>query len=358
MQNPVLRIFMWILGSSAVFGNVFVVVMRIREKPESNGAIKQRLFIGHLGVSDCMMGLYMLIIASADLYYGDVYFTQSDEWRTGAVCKLASFLALLSSEASVFIITLISFDRFLSVVFPFSDVQLRSTSSKVAIGFIWAVALGLALAPTLLAGPDSDFYDLSDVCIGLPLITRPTSFQVEISNVGNELGENNFAVPIPENSKPAWYFSIAIFLGINLACFVLILLCYIMIFAAIKQSAKNVKRKQSLQDDMKMAMKMAAIIGTDFVCWFPVIIMGLLSQTGLVVIPLVMYIWSVVFILPVNSSLNPFLYTFASVISDYRSKVNKRKAKNNSKSGSSSTKFSSNTGTTSVKSISQSVTSK
>ncbi|XP_072041719.1 G-protein coupled receptor GRL101-like [Amphiura filiformis] len=358
MQNPFLRVCMWILGSSAVFGNIFVIAMRVQEKPESNSAIKQRLFIGNLGASDCLMGVYMMIIASADVYYGDVYFTKSEEWRSGIVCKIASFLALLSSEASVFVITLISFDRCLSVVFPFSDRQFRSKSSKMAIGFIWLVSLGLALAPTLLAGPDSDFYDLSDVCIGLPLITRPTSFQIEISNVGHELGENTFAVPIPENSKPAWYFSIAIFLGINLICFVAILICYIMIFAAIKKSAKKVQRKQTYKEDMRLALKMAAIIGTDFICWFPVIVMGLLSQTGLVVIPLVMYIWSVVFILPINSALNPFLYTFASVISDYRSKLSKNKQKKNPKDSSRSTQPGQTTQATIVKSISQGVASK
>ena len=327
MQNPVLRVFMWILGLSSVLGNIFVVAMRAREQTTSMAGSKQRLFIANLGVSDSLMGIYMLIIASADMYYGDVYFMHSVEWRTGVLCKVASFLALVSSEASVFIITLISLDRCLSLVIPFSPIQLRSMSSKIALGIIWLFAIALGLAPTLLAGPDSDFYDLSDVCIGLPLITRPSSYQIQVSNVGNQFNDNTFAVPIPENSKPAWYFSIIIFLGINLVCFVGILICYLLIFVAVKASAKNVQRKQSHNEEIKMAIKMAAIVGTDFVCWFPVIVMGILSQTRLVVIPLVMYIWSVVFILPINSALNPFLYTLASLIGDYRSKIEKRKMK-------------------------------
>ena len=325
MQIPILRIFMWVLGFSAVFGNIFVVVMRFTERPATTvSGIKQRLFIANLGVSDCFMGMYMLIIASADLYYGDDYFTHSEEWRTGPVCKVASFLALLSSEASVFIITLISVDRCLSISFPFSQVQLRSYSSKVTLILLWIMAVGLALVPTLLAGPESDFYDLSDVCVGLPLITRPTSYQIGVSNIGNELSDNTFDVPIPGDSKSAWYFSIGIFLVLNLICFVVIALCYAAIFVSVKKSAKNVQRQQNSNDEIKMATKMAAVVGTDFLCWFPVIIMGVLSQTGLVVVPLVMYVWSVVFILPINSSLNPFLYTLASAISDYRLKKKKK----------------------------------
>ena len=322
MQIPFLRVCMWTLGLSAVFGNLFVIAMRIKENPISLSATKQRLFIANLAISDCFMGIYMLIIASADLYFGDVYFNFSKQWRSGVICKIASFLSLLSSEASVFIITLISLDRCISIVFPFSKIQLRVYSSKMTLCLLWMVSVGLALAPTLLAGPNSDFYDLSDVCIGLPLVTRPSSFQIEVSNVGNQFADNNFEVPIPTDSKPAWYFSIAIFLGLNLVCFLIILLCYVLIFVYVKHSAKNVQRKQSNKDEIKMALKMAAVVGTDFLCWFPVIVMGILSQTRIVVIPLVMFIWSVVFILPINSSLNPFLYTIASAVSDYKSNRN------------------------------------
>ncbi|XP_072029777.1 G-protein coupled receptor GRL101-like [Amphiura filiformis] len=326
MQIPFLRVTMWILGISAVVGNLFVIAMRLRETPASVSATKQRLFIANLGASDSLMGIYMLIIASADLYYGNDYFNYSEQWRSGVVCKIASFLALLSSEASVFIITLISLDRCLSVAFPFSQLQLRGFSSKVTLCILWMASIALALAPTLLAGPDSDYYDLSDVCVGLPLITRPSSFQIEVSTVGNQLSDNNFDIPIPSDSKPAWYFSIAIFLGLNLVCFLIIFMSYVTIFVYVKKSAKSAARKQSNREEIKMAIKMAAVIGTDFLCWFPVIIMGILSQTHLVVIPLVMYIWSVVFILPINSSLNPFLYTLLSAISDYRSKRVKKES--------------------------------
>ena len=39
--------------------------------------------------------------------------------------------------------------------------------------------------------------------------------------------------------------------------------------------------------------------------------MGLLSASGAVEIPADVYAWTAVFILPLNSSLNPYLYTFS-----------------------------------------------
>ena len=312
---------MWVLGISAVFGNAVVLMARLREKTANNITAKQSLFVANLAISDCLMGVYMLILASADVYYGNEYFLYSDSWRSGNVCKLASFLGLLSSEASVFFITVISVDRFVSLLFPFSRIQIRSKAAKVLVSLVWVFSLALGIIPTLYAGPESDLYDLSDVCIGLPLITRPASFQIESSIFGGGKSGNTFDVPIPRDSKPAWIFSIGIFLGLNLVCFLVILICYIAIFAYIQQSRKQVQRTANADEEIKIAMKMAAIVGTDFICWFPVIIMGILSQTGLAVIPLEMYTWSVVFILPINSSLNPYLYTLASLIADYRKKM-------------------------------------
>ena len=62
-----------------------------------------------------------------------------------------------------------------------------------------------------------------------------------------------------------------------------------------------------------MATKFALIVGTDFLCWMPIIIMGFLSASGAAEIPPDVYAWTAVIILPLNSALNPFLYTFAIV---------------------------------------------
>ena len=317
MQNTLLRIAMWFLGFSAMFGNMFVVIIRVNEKSQSVVQLKQKLFISNLALSDSLMGIYMIILASADTYYGDEYFRRSEEWRTGLVCKIAGYLGLLASEASVFFITLISVDRLLSVVFPFGQIKLRSRSSKISVGVIWIVSFLVALIPILLSGPESNFYDLSDVCMGLPLITRPASYKIETSGVSNQLA---FDLPVAKDSQPAWYFSIAIFLGLNMVCFVSILLCYVAILLSAQKSAK-MSGRQEVKEEIKMAIKMAALVGTDFLCWFPVILMGILSQTGAVVIPLDAYVWSVVFILPVNSSINPYLYTLATFISDRQNKL-------------------------------------
>ncbi len=57
-------------------------------------------FIINLGVSDWLMGCYMLIIGSVDASYRGSYIVHADAWRSSVLCQFAGILAMLSSEVS------------------------------------------------------------------------------------------------------------------------------------------------------------------------------------------------------------------------------------------------------------------
>ncbi|XP_071798570.1 uncharacterized protein [Asterias amurensis] len=329
MPNLVLKISMWILGISALVGNIFVMIWRFREETEGRDSRKvHSLLVFNLAASDSLMGLYMMIIAIADVHYGDTYFEQSSEWQTSIPCRLAGFISIVASEASVFFLTLISIERFLAIVYPFSSRHIRPKMGRIISASIWICTLIVGVVPTILAfDSSSDLYGLSDVCIGLPLMTKVARYETrkQIIDAG---GVANITVEIPHAAeyRASWFFSIALFLGVNLLCFAVILICYVCMFASVKTSRKEVRRYQNGDDEVRMAIKMAAIVMTDFVCWMPVIVMGILSQSRIVEIPPETYAWVVVFILPINSSLNPYLYTIADLCSkrhsdSYRKKV-------------------------------------
>ena len=63
-----------------------------------------------------------------------------------------------------------------------------------------------------------------------------------------------------------------------------------------------------------MAVKMSMIVGTDFFCWMPIIILGILVQAGTITLTSDVYAWLVVFVLPINSSINPYLYTIVDAV--------------------------------------------
>ena len=75
--------------------------------------------ITNLALGDFLMGVYMLIIASVDLYYRGRYIIYAKFWKQSVLCKFAGFVSTFSSELSVFTLTVITIDRFICIIFPF-----------------------------------------------------------------------------------------------------------------------------------------------------------------------------------------------------------------------------------------------
>ncbi len=270
----------------------------------------------------------MLIIAGADAFYGHRYYLHGETWREHGLCKFAGIISVLSSEASVLMVTVISIDRFICVVFPFGKIRLRKKSTTLVIAMAWSLAAMFSIIPTILSQHIQGFYGLSDVCIGLPLVTSARNVTMTV----DETNQHGFVyVTNASNEGPIWYFSIFLFILLNLFCFLVVLICYIGIFISVKRSVKRrynmSTRRTDRQEQIQMAVKMAVIVWTDFCCWVPIIIMGILSQTGLVEIPVEVYAWTVVFILPINSCINPYLYTISARLSGNRRQSFRRKLK-------------------------------
>ena len=286
MRIQALRIFMWLLGISALFGNGFVIFWRLRpghKKVQRSNRV-QSILVLNLAIADGFMGIYMLIIAAADINYRNVYVYYAEEWQRSYTCKIAGFMSVLSSEASVIFMTVISVDRFLSIVLPFNRLNLTPKSSKIAAMCVWTLVFALSILPVLVRSYFGDeFYGRSSVCLALPLTTE----------------------------KPAgWHYSVILFLGINLVSFLIIFICYAGIYVVVKTSAKTIQRTGKHQkEQIEFAVRMAFLVGTDFICWMPIVLMGFLSLFGAVEVPGVVYVWIAVFVLPINSSLNPYLFT-------------------------------------------------
>ncbi|XP_071491814.1 uncharacterized protein [Diadema antillarum] len=311
LHNETVKIFIWILGISALIGNALVITMRMRSKPSTTVAKVQASLIINLALSDFLMGVYMVLLAIMDIYIGESYFWEgrSEEWRSSAVCQLTGFISMVSSEASVFLLTLISMDRFVCIIFPFSQKRLDENSVKVAISLVWIAAIFLSVVAVLLNNVFPDAYSLSDVCVGLPFMRKSSDFRDELDERVSTQYQTISYFTAANSSISTWQFSIVLFLGINLASFLIILISYMAIFVKVRFARAEVGRKEQASKEFRMALRMFLIVGTDFFCWMPIIILGILVQTfGIEVTPEI-YAWLVVFVLPINSALNPYLYT-------------------------------------------------
>ncbi|XP_063962145.1 G-protein coupled receptor GRL101-like [Lytechinus pictus] len=317
LQNHTIKVFIWILGISALVGNFFVLVLRLRSTPTTRVARIQSMIITNLALSDLLMGVYMVLLAVMDIYIGESYFWagRAEEWRASITCQIAGFISVLSTETSVFLLILLTIDRFICVVFPFSKTRLGITSTRVAIAVIWVASILLSVAGLLLQNISPDAYGLSDVCVGLPFIRKSTDLQAEADTRTTDQYGIPYFTTIAGSTESTWTYSIIIFLGINLCSFIIILLLYIGIFIKVRFVRAEVGRTNQSSNEVKMALKMLLIVGTDFCCWMPIIIIGILVQTVGVQVTPDIYAWLVVFVLPINSSLNPYLYTIINLVS-------------------------------------------
>ena len=306
---------MWIIGLNALIGNMFVLVWKQKHSGKNR---VQSILLSNLAVSDFLMGIYMIIIGSADIYFGESFPMRSEAWRSGVTCRIAGFLAILSSEASVFFVTLISVDRFICIKYPEAERKHRVQNIMITVVLSWVFALVLGLVPSALAGKNFKFYDNSHVCIGLPLALLEMFTKHHFEPIYWETTSFWLASSYSESEGfvLGLYYSTALFLGLNCACFLLIFGCYIEIVRTVKSFKKS--GGTFMQDEIRMTLKVTAIVATDFFCWFPIIILGILVQTRTITLPPDTYAWLVTCVLPINSAVNPYLYTIAEVISKYR----------------------------------------
>ncbi|XP_070192025.1 G-protein coupled receptor GRL101-like [Littorina saxatilis] len=282
------RVCLWGLSGLSIVGNIGVLVYRqlmsTKNSPSAAGVL-----IKNLCASDLLMGVYMMIIGTADAQLRGDYVTKDTDWKTSPVCTVAGFLCFLSSEVSALVVCLITLDRVLVIGFPFhSQLHLSHGVSVALCCVVWATGAALAAVPLLA---DLQFYGQNGICILLP-ITRQ-----------DFLGQ---------------HYAFGVFFVLNFIFFIVIGLGQLFIFTVIRRSSVAAGT-QKQQRDLAIARRLFTVALTDFCCWFPIGLMGLLAARG-VPIPGIVNVWAAIFVLPLNSALNPFLYTLNGLLHQWRKK--------------------------------------
>ncbi|XP_072038214.1 LOW QUALITY PROTEIN: uncharacterized protein [Amphiura filiformis] len=305
----------WVLSILAIVGNVVGTIARYKRRQHINKV--QLLLISNLSISDFLMGVYLMILLSVDLYYRDYFPSHSESWRSNTLCKIAGSLSVLSSEASVFFITLISVVRFLRVKYPFNN-SFNVKSTRIAVCVIWMVSLSICILSFVLPGIDANIYDVSEICVGLPF-SRYYNYETnytELQLTERFADTRNVAEHHTRGSEVAMYFSIVIFIVLNLLCVITVGICYSRIFIHVRKSAATSGRSSISKHEIRIAKKMSLIVITDFCCWVPISVLSILVQAGALEVEPIAYAWIATFVLPINSSINPFLYTLGDIIAE------------------------------------------
>ncbi|XP_071099590.1 leucine-rich repeat-containing G-protein coupled receptor 5-like [Haliotis cracherodii] len=261
-----LRCGVWFVFMLAVLGNGVVLFVSVTSRSKMD---VPRFLICNLACADFFMGIYLGFLAIVDASTLGEFKKHAIWWQLSPGCVIAGFLGVLSSELSVFTLTVITMERFYAITHAMQlnkRLSLRHASYIMLVG--WCFSILIASLPIFGI---SDFRKFA-VC--LPF---------EISGVVSK----------------GYVCFIMIFNGIS---FFIILSCYFIMYLSIRDSqAWN-------SNDMRVAKRMALLVFTDFVCWAPIAFLSLAAAFGKNLIHLNEAKVLTIFILPLNSCANPFLY--------------------------------------------------
>ncbi|XP_033631987.1 relaxin receptor 1-like isoform X1 [Asterias rubens] len=280
LKDGILRVSVWTIALLCFFGNVGVLISRFMMKAENR---IHSLVVINLCTADFFMSIYLIIIGFHDVKFRNFFNMYALEWMQGSTCKFAGFLAMFSSEVSVFMLTFISLERFICIVYPYRLHRLTSKEATVVMSVIWFLGALVAWIPLISVGYFVDFYGSNGVC---------------------------FPLHIHDPWLPGWEYSAFVFLGLNASCFTAIAISYTGMFISIQRTRKattNIGKR----GDMNYAKRFLFVVLTDALCWLPIAILKILSLCSYK-IPATLYGWIIVFVLPINSALNPILYTIST----------------------------------------------
>ncbi|KAL2770160.1 relaxin receptor 2 isoform 2, partial [Daubentonia madagascariensis] len=283
LANNILRIFVWVIAFITCFGNLFVIGMRSLIKAENT---THTVSIKLLCCADCLMGVYLFFVGFFDIKYRGQYQKYALLWMESLQCRLLGFLAMLSAEVSVLLLTYLTLEKFLVIVFPFSNIRPGKQQTWVILICIWMAGFLIAVIPFWNEDYFGNFYGKNGVCF--PLYYDQTE---DIGGKGYSLG---------------------IFLGVNLLAFLIIVFSYIIMFCSIQKTAlQTAEVRNHIGREVAVANRFFFIVFSDAICWIPVFVIKILSLFR-VEIPGTITSWIVIFFLPVNSALNPILYTLTT----------------------------------------------
>ncbi|XP_017143235.1 relaxin receptor 2 [Drosophila miranda] len=280
LTKPVLRYSAWVMATLTISGNVLVLWGRFIYRDEN---IAVTMVIRNLALADMLMGFYLITIGIQDYRYRNEYYKVVLDWVSSWQCVAIGTLAVSSSEVSMLILAFMSLERFLLIADPFRGH--RSISVRImcfALFCIWLTGVGLAVAPVVLWNSSTKFYGAhSGTC---------------------------FPLHIHEAYPLGWQYSAFVFLGVNLLLLVMIALLYTALLISIWRTRSATPLSLL---DCEFAVRFFFIVLTDVLCWVPIIVMKIWVFFNYNISDDI-YAWLVVFVLPLNSAVNPLLYTFTT----------------------------------------------
>jgi len=347
IANPVLNSLFWIMGFLALTGNLVTNILSVKEmvcaykgntttdKNSIFAKLSNSCFIFNLTIADFLMGVCLIIVVVQGANYSGIYCFVSKRWRSSSLCSSLGTLAFLSSEASVFIMASMSTFRLVTVYKPFLT---HSTKFKwVVLTSIscWLFSIVLVLLPLI---PFNSGYFVSAVWFPSHFYKTDIISEDDLITIANQVSDTNStlhswfkvketisnkfnkvkaefgfysqtSVCMPRfyasTSESSWEYS-TFLITLNFILFLYMVVIYVIVYKRV--SGMNDSSSTEKGTNKEMQKRISRLLLTDATCWIPICIMAYLRVAGVSLSPDA-YIASAGFLLPINSAMNPLLYS-------------------------------------------------
>ncbi|CAF2135076.1 unnamed protein product [Rotaria magnacalcarata] len=253
-------------------GNILVIltVVTVKQMRNTTNALILHLAIANLS--------FVLMCIPHTIY---VYVAHSYNFPK-LLCKLANTLMYLSAYVSIYILVVMSIDRFLGVVFAVKSVKYRTErNAHLAVIIVWLIGI-------IFASPNMVYYDVF----------------LDDANSGVWVCLFRADSPFINTARRVTAYIFALF-GLIVPLIIIVIL-YGLIINVLR---KNAKGKQVAKGKKRVTKMVSAVISSFVICWTPMQIYLLYTHHNQVTISFAIISQSLVYI---SSCVNPILYAFLS----------------------------------------------
>ena len=348
-----------VIGSLAIILNVAALIKSMFVDPWSKkvNLVQNKILIILVGVGDLLTGMYLLVLSGLDLYHGEAFCRLQMAWLTSTTCILIGVGSTIGSHISLSSLTVLSIARCHGI--RRSLVAARDVDRKFKVEMscicmlLIAISTLIAVLPVLTQVEDffvnglvyeeqnrlflgsndkaahmeifqEYFGRMKDGALKWSVITElvDTMFSRDYGGIKwNRLSfYGNDPVCLfkyfvtPDDPQRIFVWSV---LSLNFLCIIVISSCYLMINLSTSEvshlTTDKRTKKMFLKRSRRTQRKTAMIVMTDFLCWCPFLFVCLLhSAEKLNATPL--YPYFSILVLPINSAINPVLYTDVMVL--------------------------------------------
>ncbi len=311
LDSVLLRACVWLTGISSSIFNIISVVIHILNLSSAKKVNLSTKLFGFLAIclnsADLSYSAYMIILASVDIHYTNIFLYHQIPWRQSVICSLLTFLSLFSFILSNFILVIITYRKLVGVVYPLETyTQTKSQISKIiVIGTLTAMSISLSL----------------------PYLDRKTA----------GLNSNTVCILLSfENPSLAETLSSLLFIVLSLFTLLFLTSCYTTIYIIMRK--ENIQRKEmslNISHSHKIITPSLLVIKiTNIVSWISVAVIYIITISGFSV-PSQLIKWMTVLLLPLNCVINPSVFIASHVTSKCKTisqSVQQKSAVHNSQS--------------------------